>query len=66
MACGLQSGPPGVSILPAMSPRNVKNDRFVTSIRCVLSSSKIHQNSFSANVLPRTSLGELTMLLQTP
>jgi len=64
MACGPQSGPPDVSIRPARSPRNVKNDRFV-SIRSVLSSSKIRQNSLSAWALPWTPLGKLIMLPQT-
>ena len=53
MARGPQSGPPGVSIRPARSPRNIENDRFV-SVRCVFSSSKIRQNSFFAGALPRT------------
>jgi len=64
-ACGPQSVPPGISVWPARSPRNVKNDRFV-SIRCVFSSSKIRQNSFSAGAPTRTLLGELTMLPETP
>ena len=54
-AHGPQSSPPGVYIQPASSSRNVKNDRFV-SIRCVFSSSKIRQNSFSVVTLPRTPL----------
>jgi len=45
------SGPRG---FPEMS----KNDRFV-SIRCVFSSSKIRQNSFSAGALPGPSWGSL-------
>jgi len=41
--------------------KNVKNYRSV-SIRCVFSSSKIRQNSFSAGAPTWTPLGELTML----
>ena len=50
-ARGPQSSPPGISIRPARSPRNVKNDEFV-SIRCVFSSSKIHQTRFLPGLHP--------------
>ena len=36
------------------------------AIRCVFSSSKYTKNSFSAGAPPRTPLGKLTTLPQTP
>ena len=44
-----------------MRRRNVKNEIFVAT-RCVFSSSKYTETRFLAKALPRTPLGELTML----
>jgi len=52
-------GPPGVSIRPARSPRNVKNDRFV-SISCVFFQAlKYAKTRFLPGLCPRPRWGSL-------
>ena len=62
MPHGPQSGPPAVSIPPARSPRNVKNDTYVLCVYQVFFQAlKYAKTRF---LPPWTPLGELTALPQ--